>query len=338
MVFFPGLGDGLLPFGVVDGIGVELGFQSDAAAFAVFHAALALTAEEIARVELNAGQVGVNGHDAAGNRIGHHGAGIAEHFKIVVVAALEVQGLVVLANVSANGLGGAEIHGRTLHAAHFSGGDAFRIGHGEYSRGQHQQLIHGGGSVVLPGQIEIAVVGQVENGIVIAHSVVCDVQAAFFIQTVGDINGGAAGISLVAIGAFQMERNGGIGIIGHRPHPGMVEVGAGMEVVAVLVGRKGILPVTDGERAAFDPVGAAADNGAQEAGSVQVAFRVIIAQSNVGDVAVGIGNEHVYQRRAEISHCRGDAAPGNGVQKSFFTGGKLAKRFFHKKPLSFFSE
>ena len=163
-------------------------------------------------------------------------------------------------------------------------------------------------------------------------------QAAFFIQTVGNVNGGVAGIALVAIGAVQMEGNGGVSAVRHGPHPGVVEVGAGMEVVAVLIGGEGVFPLANGERAALDSVGAASNNGTQEAGAVQVAFCVIITQSHIGNVAVRVGNEYVHQRCAKISYCSCDAVPGDGVQKSLFTGGKFAKKFFHKKPLSFFSE
>ena len=55
VVFFASLGEGLLPLGMMDGIGVILGFQGDAAAFAVFHAALSFLGEEVAGIELNAG-------------------------------------------------------------------------------------------------------------------------------------------------------------------------------------------------------------------------------------------------------------------------------------------
>lgn len=58
VVFFAGPGDGLGPFGMVEGIGVELGLQGNAAALAVINAVLTGFLQEIARVELDTGAVG----------------------------------------------------------------------------------------------------------------------------------------------------------------------------------------------------------------------------------------------------------------------------------------
>ena len=47
VIVLPGPGEGLGPFGMVEGIGIELGFQGNAAALAVIHAALAGFLQEV---------------------------------------------------------------------------------------------------------------------------------------------------------------------------------------------------------------------------------------------------------------------------------------------------
>ena len=93
VVFLACLGEGLGPFGVIDGIGIELGFQSDAGAFTVVNAALAGLVQEITRIELDAGTVGVDGHAAAGGGITQNGAGRTENLEIMIIAALQLQRL-----------------------------------------------------------------------------------------------------------------------------------------------------------------------------------------------------------------------------------------------------
>ena len=133
-------GEGLLPFGVVHGVGVELGFQADAGALAVINAALAVVLQEVAGVELDAVAVGVNAHGPAGGRVMEGGAGVAEDLKVVVKAALEVEGFVVRFDIPANGLGDAEVHGGAVHRAQLAGGDAGVIRYGKEPGGEGQLL------------------------------------------------------------------------------------------------------------------------------------------------------------------------------------------------------
>ena len=110
-------GDRLGPAGMMQGIGIELGLQGDAAALAITDAVLAVFIQEIAGVELDAWAVGVDCHGAAGSAVAQDGAGIAEDFPVVVIAGLQMQRLVVAFDIPADSLGGAEVHGRSVHAA-----------------------------------------------------------------------------------------------------------------------------------------------------------------------------------------------------------------------------
>ena len=237
MVLFSRLCNGLGPFRVVDGIWGILGLQADAAALAVNNAALAgLLVNEVARVELHAGAVGVDGHCPPGARVGQLGAGIAEDLPVVVVAPLEVQRVVIPVNVPPDGLGAAEIHGSAFHAPLLPGGNAFGVIGIEPASGHGQQLPHGSLLLLMARQIEIAVIGQVENGVPVTDRVIGDVQPAVTVQGIGHPDVGIAGETLIPMGAAQFKCDG-IGGVGHYlPQPCVVTVRAGVEVVAVLVG------------------------------------------------------------------------------------------------------
>ena len=125
MILLSGFDERLLPFGMVDRIREELGLQANAAAFGVFYAAFAGFLGVIGRVNLNAGTIGDNAHLPTAAGIGQMGARIAEDLKIVVIACLQLQRLIISADIPADGLGDTEIHRSSGNTPAFAGGDAF---------------------------------------------------------------------------------------------------------------------------------------------------------------------------------------------------------------------
>ena len=103
VVFFACLGERLGPFGVVYGVGIELGLQCDTGALAVMDTALTGFIQVIAGIELDTGAIRVDGHGAAGVRVTQNGTGGTENLEIVVIAALQLQTLIVFSDVPANG-------------------------------------------------------------------------------------------------------------------------------------------------------------------------------------------------------------------------------------------
>ena len=79
---------GLWPFGVMDGIGIELSFQRYATALFVFYTVLATAFGEIAGVDLDTGTIGVYSHFSAAVGVSENGGRIAEHLEIVIIASL----------------------------------------------------------------------------------------------------------------------------------------------------------------------------------------------------------------------------------------------------------
>ena len=338
VIFFAGFRNGLRPLGVVQAVGIELGLQGRAGAFAVVYTVLALFIQEIAGVELDAGAVGVNGHAPSGNRVGKGGAGIAEDFPVVVIAALQLQRLVVRADVLTDGLGGAEIHGRPRNAAQFTGGDIFGIIGVEETAGDGQKLIHGGIRLFVAGQIEIAVVGEIEDGILVAGGIVHDVQAILLVQRIGHPDNGIARETLVAVGAVQFQSDGGPGVRYRRPHPLEEEVRAGVQVVSALVGSQAVRFTAQFKGGALQTVGVAANGSAQcRAVGGAVAVAVIIAQDHVRKLTVPVGDQQADKGCTVIGDRCGEAATGYCVQGSGFSGGQNAESFFHENGSFHFS-
>ena len=106
MVGNTGLDHGAGPLRMIHRIRVELGLQGYTTPVGVDGAVFAGDAvEEISGVEVDTGAIGGDGHGAAGFRIGENNAGVRVNFKIVVIACLEANALVVSVDVPADGLG-----------------------------------------------------------------------------------------------------------------------------------------------------------------------------------------------------------------------------------------
>ena len=331
-VGFSCLRDRLGPVAVVDGIGPELGLQSDAGAFSIVDAAFAGFVQEIAGIELDAGAVGIHRHGTAGSGIRKNGTGIAENLPVVVVAALQFQRLVIGADIPADGLGTAEIHGSKRDVPELSGGDIFRIIGIEEPAGNGENLIYGAVRLFLTRQIEVAVVGQIENGIPVADCFIGDVQPAGIVQPVGDPDHCVAGEALIPLGTLKLQRNGIFGVGQHLPHPLVEKVRAAVEVVVSFVGGQGIDNTADLYGGTLNPVCVPADDGAQKrAVRGAVAVAVVIAKHHVRHVAHGVGNQQIHKSPAVIGDGGRQSTAGYGVQIGLLAGGKNAEKFFHGK-------
>ena len=83
--------------------------------------------DEVGGVDLNAGQVGGDGHGQPVLGIAHDGADGLVVDKIVVIAALELQGFILHTKITTDRLCSAEVHRCAFHAAVFTGGDGLCI-------------------------------------------------------------------------------------------------------------------------------------------------------------------------------------------------------------------
>ena len=83
-----GFGNGLRPVGVVETVGIELGFQGHAAVAAIEHAVFSLVIQIVTGVKLNAGAVGIDAEAPAGSGVCQSGAGVSENLPVVFITPL----------------------------------------------------------------------------------------------------------------------------------------------------------------------------------------------------------------------------------------------------------
>lgn len=307
MILFSGFGDGLGPVAVVQGIRVELGFQSNATALAVDCAALAGFLQEVSGIELNTGAVGVYRHGSAGVGVKEGGAGVAEDLPVVVVAPLKVQRLIIGIDILTDGLGAAEVHGGSLHASELSCGDIGGIVQVEEPAGKGQHLTDGSFCILVAGEVEVAVIGEIENCVHITDGIVDDVQAAGVIQGVGHLNLGIARKALIQMGAGKGQCDSVFLMADQHPQPLVVAIGAGVEVVSALIGGHGVDLASQREGGSLNPVGVAANGGPQKSavcGAVAVA--AVIAQNHIFHITGTIGNQQPHQSGTVICDGGGD--------------------------------
>ncbi len=331
VIVLPGPGEGLGPFGMVDGVRVELGLQAVAAPAAVAYTVLAgLALEEITGVELETAAVGADSHAPAGFRICNDGTGGGKYLKVVVIAMLQMQSIVILSDIPANGLGNPEIKGRAFHTAILTGGDGFGVGHGEETAGDGHDLIHSLLGMLVTGQVEVGMVGQVKHSILIGYSIIGNVQSAVAFQSVGDPDGGIAGEALVAVGAKKAHANGIFLMVDDPPDPVLIGFKAAVQIVlATIVLVQNVMTTVEGETGMAHTVGVSAHHGTGVGAAFNIVLRIIKAQNHVGDLAGAVRNQELYNGSPQITDDCCQTAAGDGIQVSLLATGQNAKNFFH---------
>ena len=131
--------------------------------------------QEIAGVELDAGLLCPHLHHNAGPVAGEPGApaqplgGVQD--EVVVIAAHVAQLLVIGVYVPAQGLLGGEVEGCARHGPGHGRGDAVRSHGGVAAGGQPEAVAH---HVAAAVEVEVAVVGDVAVGVLVAGGLVAD--------------------------------------------------------------------------------------------------------------------------------------------------------------------
>ena len=195
----------LRPFSMVQCVGIVLGFESHTASLSIVNPIFARLIQEIAGINLNAGTIRMYSHGSAGYGIFQNSAGIAEDFPVVVISRLKMKRFVVQLDIPRKGFGRAEVHGRTVNFAQFSGRDVFCIIWAEEPAGQNQDLFHCLICLFVTCQIEIAVVCHIEDRILIAYSIILNVKASFIVQFISYLYDGISGEALIAIRTVEFE-------------------------------------------------------------------------------------------------------------------------------------
>ncbi len=111
--------------------------------------------------------------------------------------------LVIVIDPRSDGRWLVEVQGRSRHRGQLAGGDESGVDGGVAVRGNHHQVVE---NVSLPfaGKVEVAVIGQIQDRVLIGGGKVLDLERMRF-QRIADPRGQGAGKTLIAILADQGE-------------------------------------------------------------------------------------------------------------------------------------
>ena len=191
----------------------ELGLQRIRGSGAVGPAALAAFHDHsVCCIELDAGQVGQDFHDTAAAGIAYFRrlakasvAGIAVDHEVVVVAAAKAHLRIIGVDISTDGFGRRKIKGRSLDRRKFARGDQI-FADGCRIAAVHLQDLIRNVPAVLSCQVEVGVVGQIDDRILVRFPSVLDPEL-FLCQRIGDRKDPVAGEARVAVRESQRKRN-----------------------------------------------------------------------------------------------------------------------------------
>ncbi len=158
-------------------------------------------------------------------------------------------------------------------------------------------------TAALAGQVEVGVVGQVDDGGVVRGGAVVDGQLPRRRQGVGDAHVQCAGEALVAVRAVQAQQDAVRDLLG-LPHPVGEAVRAAVQGDAVAGGGERVVRAVEGDPAAGDPVGVPADGGAVVPGRAEYVRQLVAAEQELGPDAGPVGGPQGVQGRAEGEHAR----------------------------------
>ena len=210
----------------------------------------------------------------------------------MVVALAQGELLVLRCDTSADRGRLAEIHGCAGDIGQLAGGNEARS-NGRGLVGSDGQLLVQDGVGGVAAEIEVRVIGRVEDGGLVGRAAIVDAQAVVLGQGVGHSQGDGAGIAILAILADVGELNPRAVLALDRLAPPqlLVEaVGATMEMVGPVVQVELVALAIELELAGGDAVAVAADDGAEEILVLGVAGEIVVAEDDITRVALPIGH------------------------------------------------
>ena len=275
--FLTGTEDAGRPLGVVDAVGEVLGFQTERTAEAVVHAALALAVgEHIGGIKLYAGLIRIHYHRNACFVAYGSGNGVSAKDEIGIITVKKFHTGLVIFRIPTDGLRPAEIHGRTVNADDFPSRSAVLAVQGVAVGFDLQQMVI---NIAVSVQVEIAVVGEIDDRILIGFGIVVDGQAVAS-PTHGYLNVQIAGVALLAVGG-QSGKNHRISLLSAGPEVLVEALLAAVEMVWTVVGKQGVGFAVQRKNTALDSISETTNGGTQIAIVSDVFFQGVVAQHNI---------------------------------------------------------
>ena len=222
------------------------------------------------------------------------------HHEAVVIALAIIQGREIGFQVAADGLGLREIHGRTGYGSQFARRNQRLVGRQPALGVELEQMV-GHIARVLPFQVEISVVRQIDDGLALAGGQQPQRQTMVVGPAVVGLDVQSAGVTGVTVGAVEAEDHAVAGFAGVPEAVGKTLLaGAAVQVVRAVVDGQRVFLVAQRETAFRDAVGVAAGHLAHAGTVCFVVFRIVIAQRHVGHAAFLVGDYHRHDAGAQV--------------------------------------
>ena len=304
-------------------VGIILGFKAEAEIFVKTDAALSFFAvHEVSGVKLNAGKIGINLKLSSAFFVpcfcnkAQRSAFAVDAEVVVVALALNKLGIVIV-YIPTNFFEFPEIKGRSLNGSYFTGGNAVFVRRSEKVAVEHQLMVKDT-AVCRCAEIEIGVVGHVDDRFRVRFGFVMNFKLVPVREDIGDLYVNIAGKALLAVrtavGKFNRV------VVGDYSFPQSAAVfsAAVQAGDAFFIFCNVILPAGEGEFSAGYPVCILADNLARLGSGFDVAENVVKAGNDIARHSVAVGADERVQRCAACDDSgRNAAVVFNSIEKNF---------------------
>ena len=266
---------------------------------------------EIAGIKLNAGQVGIYLKlSAAFFVLGSCGkterSAFAVDAEIVVISACHLKLNIIGVDIFPDFLRCSEIESRTVNRSDFARRNAVFVRRRKEIAVEHQLGVKNiaacGGA-----EVKIGMVGQVDDGVLVAYGFVMKLQLVFVGKNIGDLYVNVSGKALFAVGAFVAEFNGVVVNNDSIPQRTAVLCAAVKTGDALFVFRNVVLLAAEGEFSAADAVCILTDNLTGKSARVYMTEDIVKAGNNITVVSVLVGAAERIQCCASCNDTGGDA-------------------------------
>lgn len=285
---------------LIGGIRKILCFQTKGVAGAIgaFSFSLPALGQKVCGVELYTGLCGMYLHGnarffAAGCGGGTQRVCGAVDDIVMVIAMAQKQLGENIVNVCADGSGFSKIHRSSVHGRDNTNGDIFRIVRCVMLCKKLDCLVQNGAAVVT-GEVEVAVVCQVAEGVCVGNGAIVDCQGCV-IDRIGDIDLKSSGISFLSVRTCEGKGDRVGRTANHIPNAVGESCESAVKVVCAVVCRQGIFFAVEREPGTADSICKSADSGAKITVVVHVFTKRVIAQNNVDGISAAVGDKQGLQ-------------------------------------------
>ena len=216
----------------------------------------------------------------------------------MVVALAMAQSLKFSVEIARDFVHGGEIHRRTGHRRHCSGGSQRLVGL-EPPRCRDAKFMMEGKTGVMPIEVEIWMVGEVNHRRRIRASLIINVQCAIVAPAITDFHAHMARITLIAVGRLQGKAHHVVRQKIYLPDFILEAFRATMEMVRAAIARQLVLVAVERKATMGNTIGIAAGGFAHTWAITDVVDNVLVAGKHIGHITIGVGHTNSHNTRAQ---------------------------------------